>query len=306
MHMSSYRGGVWERGDSLQCIPNPGETFRPTFLDAEQDTTEYPAFGWTNSGYGDTWRDVTAIAFGNDHGWDAGEEIAASEESGWAAPSLTHDLNGDLWVMWRRARRGENRWTHTYCSATCPAPAVAPRGDGARLTWTLTSRAPASRWSVWRAEGEVGAFDSLGVVRAGADSVLVFDDEAARPGPLWRYRIRRESVDTRYVWTSDVATFQRADLAVPLGLALANPIADAQLSFQLTGAAGLLWARLYDLQGRQVLRERLAANGTGEDALDAFTLDRGGSGARRPGIYFLRITDATGRQTRAARVAVIR
>ncbi len=302
MHMSSYRGGVWERGDSLRCVPNPGETFRPTFLDAEHDTTEYPAFAWTNSGYGDTWRDVTAIAFPNGHGWDGGEEVPGSDQSGWLAPTMTHDLNGDLWLIWRRAREGTNLWRHTYCTATCAAPTVTPLGDGARVSWALSSRAPASRWSLWRAEGEGSAFDSLGTVRAGDDSVLALDDPTARPGPLWRYRIRRESVDVRYVWTSETATHQRADLGVPLGLFLANPT-DAVLSFRLTGAAGLLWARIYDLQGRLVLRERLAASGTGEDA---FTLDLGGSGARRPGIYFLRVSDGTGRQTRTARVAVIR
>ncbi len=45
---------------------------------------------------------------------------------------------------------------------------------------------------------------------------------------------------------------------------------------------------------------------TGGSGEDSFTLDLGGSGARRPGIYFLRVTDALGRSTRTARVAVVR
>ncbi|MCC6349109.1 MAG: T9SS type A sorting domain-containing protein [Candidatus Eisenbacteria bacterium] len=302
MHMSSYKDGVWSRGDSVQCIPNAGETFRPIFLDAEHDTTEYPVLAWTNSGYGDTWRDVTAIAFPNGHGWDPGEEVPDSQESGWFSPTMTTDLNGDVWVAWRLARYGINRWTHTYCSATCAAPAVALRGDGVRLSWALTSRAPGSRWSVWRAAGD-GAFDSLGTVRAGEDSVLTFDDAIAFPGQTWRYRIRRESVDVRYRWESDVATHWRPDTRAPIGLTLTNPTSGARLAFRLSGAAGLLWVRLYDLQGRQVLHQRLAANGTGEDS---FTLDLGGSGARRPGMYFLRVSDGTLRTTRTARVAVIR
>lgn len=300
MHMSSYRNGAWDRGDSLRCLPVPGETFRPTFLSAEMDTTEYPAIGWTNSGYGSTWRDVTAIAFGNGHGWDAGEELPDSELSGWFAPTLTTDLNGDLWIAWRRAREGVNRWTHSYCSATCAAPAVTAQGAGTRITWTLTSRAPGSRWTVFRAAGD-GAFDSLGTVRADEDSVLVLDDYTAGPGATWHYRIRRESVDVRYRWESDFATHWRPDTRSPLGLALANPTGD-RLAFRLTGATGLLWARLFDLQGRVVLQERLAARGTGDDA---FTLDLAGTGARHPGVYFLRITDSTGRRTRTARVAVV-
>ena len=261
----------------------------------------YPSFAWTNSGYGSTWRDVTSIAFGNGHGWDAGEEIANSEQSGWLAPTLTHDLNGDVWLMWRRAREGINRWTHTYCSATCPAPTIAANGEGTRVSWALSSPAPESRWTLFRAEGD-GAFDSLATVRAGADSLLGFDDPNAGPGRTWRYRIRRESLDTRYQWHSETATHWRADTRIPLGLTLANPVG-ARIMFRLTGAAGLLVARLYDLQGRVVMQQPLSAGGSGDDS---FTLDLDGSGAGRAGIYFLRITDSTGRTTRTARVAVVR
>lgn len=301
VHISTYRDGVWSRGDSLRCVPNAGERFRPIFLDAEVDTTEYPVFAWTNSGYGDTWRDVTAIAIPGADGWHGAEEVPESQQSGWIRPTVTRDLNGDVWVAWRRARFGTNHWTHTYCSATCAAPAITPLADGTRVTWALSSRAPGSRWSVWRAEGDA-PFDSLGTVRAGEDSLLAFDDSTAHPGRTWRYRIRRESVDIRYRWESAVAMHWRPDTRAPIGLTLTNPTGGTRLAFRLTGAAGLLWARLYDLQGRVVLAERLGASGTGEDS---FTLDLGASGARRPGIYFLRVTDGTRRTTRTARVAVI-
>lgn len=301
MHISSYKDGVWNRGDSLQCIPNPGETFRPIFLEAENDTTEYPVFAWTNSGYGNTGRDVTAIAIPDDDGWHGAEEVPDSQQSGWIPPTVARDLNGDTWVAWRLARFGLNRWTHTYCSATCAAPATSARGDGARIAWTLSSRAPRSRWSVWRAEGDA-AFDSLVTIRAGDDSVLVFDDATAGPGQNWRYRIRRESVDIRYRWESEVATYWRPDTHAPIGLMLTNPTG-SQLTFRLAGAGGPLWATLYDLQGRIVLREQLSASGTGDDS---FTLDLGASGARHTGIYFLRVSDGTGRTSRTARVAVVR
>lgn len=301
MHMSTYRNGAWERGDSVQCIPTPGETFRPTFLDAEHDTTEYPLVAWTNSGYGDTWRDVTSIAFPNGHGWDAGEEIPDSEQSGWIAPTMMRDLNSDVWVVWRRAREGINRWTHTYCTAMCAAPRVVASGPGTRVSWALSVPAEGSRWTVQRAVGD-GPYDSLGTVRAGVDTVLTFDDSSAGPGVTWRYRIRRESVDTRYGWTSAATTHLRADTRRPIGIRLTNPTG-AALSFQLTGGAGPVVARLYDLQGRVVLEQRLQSSGTGEDA---FTLDLAAGGASRSGIYFLRVSDSTGRTTRAARVAVVR
>jgi hypothetical protein len=398
MHMSTYRNGAWERGDSLRCSGGPGETFSPTFLDVEQDTTEYPAFAWTNSGYGQTWRDVTAIAFPNSHGWDAGEEIADSELSGWVAPSLTHDVNDDLWLVWRRASEGINRWTHTYCSATCPAPTVVAQGQGTRVAWALSSHAPGSRWTLFRAQG-AGAFDSLATVRAGADSLLAFDDANALPGSTWRYLVRRECLDVRYLWASDTTEFSRADdcavtcaapsvtalgagtrvawslpagapdtrwtllraredgafdslatfaagadtafafddstalagvtwryavrrgcayahevwtsattswwradARAPLTVVLANPTG-APLALQVGGATGRVRARLFDLQGRLVLDQQFTASETGRDA---WSMDLGGSGASRSGVYFLRVQDATGRTAPTARVVVVR
>lgn len=301
VHMSTYRDGIWSRGDSVRCLPAVGETFQPYQLEAEHTSGERPVLAWTNAGYGYTYRDMTAIAFPNGNGWDPGEEVPGSDQSGWIAPTMTTDLNGDVWLVWRRASEGINRWIHTYCSATCGAPAVSTHGVGTRVTWALSARAPNSRWTVFRAAGD-SPFDSLATVRASEDSVLAFDDATALAGRTWRYRIRRESVDVRYRWESDVATHWRPDTGGPIDLALANPTG-GQLTFRLTGAAGLLWARLYDLQGRVVLAERLGASGTGEDT---FTLDLGASGARRPGIYFLRVTDAAGRASRVARVAVIR
>jgi hypothetical protein len=311
---------------------------------------------------------------------------------------LTRDLNGDEWLFWRRFHEGTNRWVHTYVSAICPAPAVVPLGGGARVSWALTSRAPQSRWTLFRG-GDDGTLDSLVTVRAGEDTVLSFDDPAAAPGGTWRYAVRRECVDIRYRWTSDTTTysradncamtctapvisargagtrvtwtlpapapdtrwtvlrardngpfdslgavaagadtafsfddstaspgvlwryavrrscsyahepwtsnavtFWRADTQAPLTLTLANPTGST-LAFHLAGAAGFVWAKLYDLQGRVVLQQRLSAGGSGEDA---FVLDLGVTGARHPGIYFLRVTDQTGRTTPTARVTVVR
>lgn len=101
-----------------------------------------------------------------------------------------------------------------------------------------------------------GPFDSLGTLRAGVDSLLAFDDASAGPGVTWRYRIRRESVDTRYGWTCPIASHQRADTRQPIGLRLANPIG-AAISFQLTGGSGSIVARLLGL-GRTTRAVRVA------------------------------------------------
>lgn len=300
LHMSTYRNGAWERGDSLQYIPTSGETYSPSWLDAEHDTTEYPAIGWTNSGYGYTYREATAIALSTGHGWES-EEVPSSDECGWFAPTLTHDRNDDLWLMWRRAREGTNRWIHTYCSATAGVPIVSAHGFGTRLIWALSSRAPRSRWTIERALGDA-PFDSIGTVRADEDSVLTFDDSSAVAGERWRYRVRRECLDVRYLWWSDIASYWRPDTREAIRLSVTNP-SSARCALQLDGASGALDLRLYDLQGRLAHRQQFAASGTGDDSI---TLDLGATGARSSGIYFLRVTDSTGRASRTARVVVVR
>jgi len=301
MHVSSYRDGVWERGDSMQFLPNVGDTYQPAWFSVDHDTTEYPLIAWNNLGYGYTFRDAAVIAFPNGNGWDPPEEIPGSEQVDWIEPTVTRDLNDDVWVVWRRASEGLNFWSHTYCVATCTAPVVAGSAAGARVTWALSTPAPGSRWTVERAT-ENDAFDSLATVRAGPDSVLTFDDVNAEVGVTWRYRIKRESVDTRYVWRSQEASHWRPDVRRKLGLRL-PALSGAQIQFNVSGGSGALTARLYDLQGRVAVERRFQASGTGDDAV---TLELDDSSARHSGIYFLRITDGTGRTTRTARVAVVR
>ena len=301
MHMSSYRDGVWERGDSMQFIPSPGDNYQPAWFSVDHDKTEYPLIVWNNLGFASTFRNAAVIAFPNGHGWDPPEEIPNSEQVDWVEPTATRDVNDDVWVVWRRASEGINRWSHTYCVATCAAPTVTGSGTGTRTRWVLSTAAPGSRWTIERA-AEDGPFDSLATLRAGADTGMAFDDPAAGPGAMWRYRIKRESVDTRYVWRSEESRFWRPDTRQGLGLTLAA-VSNAQLSFRLAGGSGALTARLYDLQGRVALERRFDASGTGEDAL---MLDLVDGPAGHSGVYFLRVTDATGRTTRTARVAVVR
>jgi hypothetical protein len=301
MHMSSFRGGVWECGDSMQFIPSAGDNYQPAWFSVDHDTTEYPLIVWNNLGFASTFRNAAVITFPNGHGWDPPEEIPNSEQVDWVEPTATRDVNDDVWVVWRRASEGINRWSHTYCVATCAAPTVTGSGAGTRTRWVLSTASPGSRWTIERAADD-GPFDSLATVRAGPDSVLSHEDPRAGPGVTWRYRIKRESVDSRYVWRSAETRHWRPDVRKSLGLRLAA-LSGAHLSFNVTGASGALTTRLYDLQGRVAFERNWNASGTGDDAV---TLDLGESAARHSGIYFLRVTDTTGRTTRTARVAIVR
>jgi hypothetical protein len=101
--------------------------------------------------------------------------------------------------------------------------------------------------------------------------MLSHEDPRAGPGVTWRYRIKRESVDSRFVWRSAETRLWRPDVRKSLGLRLAA-LSGAQLSFNVTGASGALTTRLYDLQGRVAVERSWNASGTGDDVL---TLDLG-------------------------------
>ena len=301
MHMSSYKDGVWTRGDSAQFLPNPTDNYQPAWYGLDHDTTEAPVIAWNNLGFAYTYRNSAVIMFPNNHGWDPPEEIPGTTEVEWIEPTLFRDINQDTWVVWWSSHTGINYWLHTYPNATCSPPAMTVAPEGTRITWTLSMPVPGSRWAVERARAD-GPFESLATVRAAADSVLSYIDTGATSGVTWRYRIKREHVNVSYVWRSPESSYWRPDARAPLTLTLGS-VAGAQLALRVSGGAGTLTVRLYDLQGRVASEHRIAATGTGDDAL---TLDLSAGNARHSGVYFVRVTDATGRTSRTARVAVVR
>jgi hypothetical protein len=76
------------------------------------------------------------------------------------------------------------------------------------------------------------------------------------------------------------------------------------LSFVLLGAAaGPVDVQLYDLRGRIVASQRIAATGSGNDAAE---LDLAGVAGVGSGIYFLRATTQSGPRSKAVRMIVLR
>ena len=83
-----------------------------------------------------------------------------------------------------------------------------------------------------------------------------------------------------------------------------NP-SDAVLRYQLLNAsAGPLDVQVYDLRGRLLLRQRPTASGSGRDSIQ-IDLAAALSGAS-PGLYFLRVGDASGRSTPGAKFVLLR
>jgi hypothetical protein len=128
-------------------------------------------------------------------------------------------------------------------------------------------------------------------------------DIAAPKGTL-RYKIRRESVDKRYEWTSVEAVWPPAGVS-PFPIIKIPHTAALPMRVELEHvSSGSFEVGLYDVQGRQILFQRGIASGSGSDLL---LLDE--SSASRPvtsGIYFLRVRDSLGNESAPAKVVLLR
>jgi hypothetical protein len=218
-------------------------------------------------------------------------------------PKVTRDRNGDAWVAWSPRWAYGTLFTHTYVAATTSAPRFDGSADQPIVGWTLSEPAPESWWAVLRAEGS-REFEPVARVRAGDELELRWTDLSAPSGTVLRYRIRRESVDTRYRWHSEEGVWFPRGAALSLGVRGTHP-SGAQIELAVTGAeAGELVVRLYDLQGRLVHRRHFQAGGSGQDSI-RLDLDAGSTRARS-GVYFVKVTDGSGRESASLKLVVLR
>jgi hypothetical protein len=198
--IARYRSGEWSTPESLRAMHPAGETFWSSWCDLTRDRAERPALAWGDRGYGRTMRDVICVSVPDSTGWPPGEEVPGSD--GAVVPSVARDRYGDIWVKWSLERSGGIYYAHTYVSVTATRPDVTTRDGRPHLRWHLSAPAPGSVWSVLRAGGD-GEFRPAGQVRAAADTSLEWTDGEASQGRSVRYRLRRESLDARYQWSTD-------------------------------------------------------------------------------------------------------
>jgi hypothetical protein len=298
VRVSHYKDGVWSRGDSLTAIHLAGQTFLPAWCDPSIDSEERPVLAWGDLGYGQTSRDVGVVAFPTDSGWAPGEEIPGSDNM-FLTPYVARDRNGDAWVGWRVRGGVMSRWTHTYVSATTTKPFVHIAGPDRVVSWNLSEPAPDSWWAVLRADKR-GLFEEVARVEAGSGVEMSWTDSSPGHGNL-RYKIRRESVDTRYLWESEETSWppktQKQLTLISKGL-IGHP-----RQLELTGAeAGTLEVRVHDVQGRVVWEQKAIASGSGRDVLELVLASRG-LGA---GIYFATARDAAGNAASPIKLVILR
>jgi hypothetical protein len=121
------------------------------------------------------------------------------------------------------------------------------------------------------------------------------------PGDTVFYRVRRECVDKRYEWHSDVRSWPEVGVRV-IKIRAAPRLSNVQ-PIEIEGAApGPLRIRVYDLQGRLVAdQEHRVTNPDRETVM--LEIDKLGIAS---GIWFLRVTDSLGNQAPSIKLVTLK
>ncbi len=297
----AYRDGSWGPVDTLQCA-HPGVIYlnqhSSDAFDLSRDTGEYPAVAW---GSHDSRRGVGVICacVPTDSGWTLADEVAQSEEG--VGPTVARDVNGDVWVAFMRFFGNGVFWLHTYTSATSSTPSIHRTGSGRRITWNLSEPAPETWWAVLRAIND-GEFEVVARLRATAETQMSWTDSSP-PGGVLRYRVRRESVDKRYEWLSEIAHSPANSRAVFLRVDSSNP-SQGVFGLALEGAArGEVQILVYDIRGRLVDSRPIPSY---EAEAGKFLLTLAADSSRTAGMYFLRARDSIGQLSNSVKVVVLK
>lgn len=296
--LRSYSVGAWSSPETLRCAYRDGlpNHFSDT-PDLSRDAGEYPVITWDAQNILANY--TICVCVPSDSGYGIAEELAGVEGD-LGGPTVARDRNGDVWLAW--AVRGDDaRWIHSYVRATA-TPRIEGAGRHRRVAWTLSEPAPETWWAVLRARGP-DDFEEVARVRAGPGLEMSWADTSP-PAGLLRYKIRRESVDTRYLWESAPVWLPGQGRGLIARLVDRRPIARRGVLELVNAAPGPIELRFFDVQGRMVHQEQGRAEGAGPISI-AFDLES----ARSPlpnGVYFATARDASGQVSQAVRLLVLR
>lgn len=300
--LRTLRGNTWSGITALRwSFPTSQQVDQYFMYSADMSLDHRPLPVLTATSYNSrNGSQVAHVAVPDSGRYARGEWIPGSLGAG--LPFVARDENGDVWLAWSKFHDGAF-WLHSYVTSTCEAPTLSEAAGRPRLSWMLSDRTPESAWRVLRSADD-NPFEPLERVIAGDGLELTYVDSTAPPGARLRYRIRRESRDTRYVWESESSMeWHPRTRVLSMRLASANP-SPAGLQFELTGAnAGNLELRILDLQGRTMLRRKQASSGLGRDVMFVSPAE---SARLRAGVYLARVRASDGAESRAVKVAVVR
>lgn len=293
-------GGHWEGPTEVGCDYAPGwnqlYTYSPMM---SRDNELFPLLAWstfeTRQLQG---RSSICCSIPADSGFTLADQIWSARNA--LDPSLVRDRNGDIWIAWWSWDDG-GVWQHTYVTVQATDMRILGNGRHRDIAWSLTGEAPGSFWSVQRATGN-GSFEDVARVRAGPSTVMSWRDDSP-PGGILAYRVRRECVDDRYSWTSQPATWPANHGRGLIGVRRQD-LSSASLKVDLVGMPpGPLDFGLYDLQGRRVWKMEARSHGYLQEALH---FDLRGASSLPNGVYFLRISSASGLEEASSRVIILR
>lgn len=296
--LRSFRDGVWSEPESLHCAYRDGLTAHYAGnTDLSRDDGEYPVIVWDAQNV--RANNTICVSVPTDAGYGVAEELEGVEGD-LGLPTAARDRNGDVWVAWF-VMGDDVRWLHSYNRATTSTPRVVGAGRSRRVEWTLSEPAPETWWAVLRARGR-DDFEEVARLRADQNLEMSWADTSP-PAGLLRYKIRRESVDKRYLWESPMAHWPERIRRLALQSRGAIPF-ERQATLELENAApGRYELRLHDVQGRIVHRQHGYASGTGSDAV---ALDLTTAGHLSNGMYFAAASDASGNVSPAIRLVILR
>ena len=292
-----YTDGSWAAPDTLAMRLPPDRNLIFSDVQFSPEGAERPALTWSGySSHGDA-ADYVWASFPMDSGFGIGERIEGSRYG--VNPKILRDENGDIWVVWWELFNGLF-WLHSHTTVTASTLTVMDQSGRPSLRWQLNGPAPETWWAVLRAEGD-GPLAPVARVRATSDTVMGWSDSTPPAGVTLRYAIRRECRDLRYQITSEEARWEPRGPSLSVARRSGNP-GSTQLAFDVVGAnRGALEVRVYDLQGREVLRRSFVASGAGRDAV---MIDVAGD--LRTGLYLMRASSPDGRMSPTTKIAIVR
>jgi hypothetical protein len=300
VQVARFANGAWTPAESLSCPKRlTGQNISKAFA-LSRDAWERPVVAWIEHNADRGFLGTVCVCVPSDSGYPRGEEGPGTDDAMYL--DALRDAHGDVWLVWQTEFDGLF-WTHTYVTATASAPRFDGSTDRPRVQWALSEPAPGSDWTVLRALAG-GAYEPVATIRAGPGTALAWVDSAAPTGEVLRYRIRRECLDARYQHESAEAAWWPRGPSLGLALHGAQPGA-GELELLVVGAeAGALELRVFDLQGREVMRERAWASGSGQDRVRLSL--RAADGQLPAAVYFVRAADRSGRRSAALKTVVVR
>jgi len=184
---------------------------------------------------------------------------------------------------------GDVWWIHSHATATTSPPRVVDGPGNRRLTWTLSEPAPETWWAVLRARGS-GDFEVVARLRAGPGLEMSWNDTSP-PARVLRYKVRRESVDARYLWESAPIWVPEKGGGLIVEFMGRLPIEERVVLHVGNASPGPMELRLFDVQGRMIHGQQGTAGGTGHDTID---FDLASIQSPSPnGVYFAVVRDAS-------------